>query len=314
MTEQITQDIREKKKGFKWKLGLKIGCGVILLFIVLVVSVGYILIKDAIVAFDEIKKSEKQLIEKYGKVETFCPEADGTIKAERMEVFQKVRESLVPIREELEESLTQLLTEVSQAENEDSSIWGVLKLIKDGSKVLPKAAKYFSTRNRKLLELGMGLGEYYYIYVMTYYAGLGISPDDGPDFSFLGAGNKNSSLYYAMQEMMKSKEEKKKEAEEGMYWETDAPGTVHRVRGIIFAMMQCQLKQVTAGGPAVEDNPESWQSLLAVEVEKMKKKHRRMPWQDGLPKVLEQSIQPYCERLKASYIKLMNPLEFGLNK
>lgn len=314
MTEQIIQDTRKKKKGSNWKLGLKIGCSVILLFIVVVVCVGYFLIQDAMVAFDEIKKSEKQLIEKYGKVEIFCPEADGTIKAERMEVFLKVRENLIPLREELEKSLTQLLTEVSQAENEDSSIWGILKLIKDGSKVLPKAAKYFSTRNRKLLELGMGLGEYYYIYVMAYYAGLGISPDDGPDFSFLGAGNKNSSLYYAIQEMMKSKEEKKKEAEEGMHLETDAPRTVKHVRGIIFAMMQCQLKQVMGGGPEAEDNPESWQNLLAVEIEKMKKKRRRMPWQDGFPKVLEQSIQPYHERLKTSYIKLMNPIEFGLKK
>jgi len=302
------------EKGPKWKLGLKIGCGVIFLFVILLVSVGYFLIKESMDAFDEIKKSEKQLIEKYDKVESFCPEADGTIKEKRMEVFLNVRENLIPLRIELEKSLTQLLTEVSEAENEGSSFWGILKLIKDGSKVLPRAAKYFSTRNQKLLELGMGLGEYYYIYFMAYYTVLGIPPDDGPDFSFLGAGNKNSSLYYAIQEMMKSKEEKKEEAEEGMYMEADALSTIHYMRGIIIDMMQCQLKQTIEGSPESEDNPESFQNLLTVEIEKMKKKHHRMPWQDGIPKVLEQSIQPYHERLKASYIQLMNPIEFGLKK
>lgn len=314
MTEKIIQDTKKKKKGSKWKLGLKIVCSVIFLFILIVVIVGYFWIKDALVAFDDIKKSEKQLIKKYGKVETFCPAEDGAIKPERMEVFLKVRENLVPLRKELEESLTKMLTEANERENENSTIWGVLKLMKDGSKILPKAAKYFSTRNIKLLNLGMGLGEYYYIYVMTYYVGLGITPDDGPSFGFLGAGNRNSSLYYAIQEMMKSKEEKKREAEEGIILETGPSGAIPRVREIIFTMMQCQLKQVTIEKPVTKDNPESWQNLLAVEVEKMKGNRLRMPWKDGLPKVLNQSIEPFRERLKASYISLMNPLEFGLKK
>jgi hypothetical protein len=313
-TGQTTQTSGEKKKGYNWKLGIKIGCGVVLLLIVIVVSIGYVLIKDALVAFDEIKESERQLIEKYGTTEAFCPEADGSIMAGRMEVFLKVRGSLVPLQKELEASLTRLLAEVSQAENEGNTMGGVSRLIRDGSKVLPEAARYFSARNRKLLELGMGLGEYYYIYVMAYYAGLGIPPADGPDFSFLGAGNKNSSLYYAMQEMLKSREEKKRDAEEGIYWEIDEGGSEPRWRGTILAIMQGQLQRAAAAGPRAEESPGSWLRLLAAEIEKMKKDRQRIPWQDGLPKALEQSIRPFLERLKAGYIRLMNPLEFGLKK
>ena len=176
-------------------------------------------------------------------------------------------------------------------------------------------SKYFYDKNGDILfQEIMGLGEYYYIYVMTYYSGLGITPDDGPSFGFLGAGNRNSSLYYAIQEMMKSKEEKKREAEEGINLETGPSGAIPRVHGIIFTMMQCQLKQVTIEKSVTKDNPESWQNLLAAEVEKMKGNRRRMPWKDGLPEVLKQSIEPFRERLKASYIQLMNPLEFGLKK
>jgi hypothetical protein len=114
--------------------------------------------------------------------------------------------------------------------------------------------------------------------------------------------------------MMKSREQKKKEAEEGISWESDSPGTIQRVRKIILAMMQCQLKQVMVGDPEAKENPGSWAGLLFAEVEKMKKKRHRMPWQDGLPEVIEKSIQPFRERLKTSYIGLMNPLEFGLTK
>lgn len=313
-TGQISQTTGEKKKSSGWKLGIKIGLGVILLGIVAVAGIGYLLLKDAVVALGEISKSEKQLIEKFGKVEAFCPEKDGTIPAERMEVFLRVREDLVPLQKELQASLTRLLSEVSQAEDEGSSILGVTKLIKDGSRVLPKAGMYFSTRNRTLLELGMGLGEYYYVYTMAYHAALGIAPDDGPDFSFLGAGNKNSSLYYAMQEMLKSREEKKKEAEEGISLETGKGEIALRRREMILAMMQCQLQHAAAARPAAEGDPETWPGLLAAEVEKMKEDRRRLPWQDGLPEALARSFQPYRERLKASYIQLMNPLEFGLSK
>ena len=82
----------------------------------------------------------------------------------------------------------------------------------------------------------------------------------------------------------------------------------------MLCWLQCQLKHVIGVGSESEDNPDSFQNLLTMEIEKLKKKHRRMPWQDGIPKVLEQSIQPYHDRLNASYIQLMNPIEFGLKK
>ena len=38
----------------------------------------------------------------------------------------------------------------------------------------------FEARNQALLDKGMGIGEYTYIYILAYYSWLGHSPDDGP--------------------------------------------------------------------------------------------------------------------------------------
>jgi len=35
----------------------------------------------------------------------------------------------------------------------------------------------------------------------------------------------------------------------------------------------------------------------------------RLPWQDGLPDVIESSLQPFRSQLEQSYNKMTNPLE-----
>ncbi len=40
----------------------------------------------------------------------------------------------------------------------------------------------------------------------------------------------------------------------------------------------------------------------------------RLPWQDGLPEVLEISLSPFRERLEASYSKMTNALEVAFEQ
>ena len=73
--ERATDNTSSKKKASKYlKYGCGIGCGVIVLFIIIIVGLGYYFIKDSIVAFKETETSMKLLIEQYGKVQDFCPE------------------------------------------------------------------------------------------------------------------------------------------------------------------------------------------------------------------------------------------------
>ncbi|MCP5103440.1 MAG: hypothetical protein GY950_08680 [bacterium] len=314
MPNQTTQDAQVKKKRSKLRTGCTIGCGGIMLIIIIFAGIGYYLVKDSITAFEETEASMKLLAQKYGNVEDYCPEPDGTIKPDRLNAFIQVREGVLPLLDEMEQSVVQLIGEINRAEDEGESFGGVIGLIKNASKILPQLAKYFTTRNRKLMDVGMGLGEYFYIYVTVYYSWLGKSPADGPDFRFLGGGSKNSSLYFAVQEMVKDKdkEAKRESRHEESTWESEGVGSISRVRGFILSMMQCQLKKMETGAPG--DTPDTWPKALEAEIEIMKKQRRRMPWKEGLPGVLKLSLQPFAERLKACYGQLINPLEFGLYK
>lgn len=310
--ERSTDDTSLKEKASKYlKYGCGIGCGIIVLFIIIIIGIGYYLIKDSVVAFKETEKSMKLLIEQYGRVQDFCPESDGSIKPDRVKAFLEVRESLIPLVNDMKQSLVHIVDDINRAEDEGSSFWSVMGVVKDVCGALPQLAKYFTARNRKLIDIGMGLGEYYYIYVVAYYSWLGISPGDGPDFQFLGGGGKKSSFYFAMEEMLKDKDAKEEEYDKES-WETQGIGTIGRVRGFMLPMMQRQLKKLKESDPG--ENLEFWQKTLEGEIEALVEDRKRLPWHDGLPEVLEASLQPFRERLEACYPKLLNPLEFGLSK
>jgi hypothetical protein len=305
-------DTQTKSKTSKYiKYGCGIGCGAILLVVIILVGMVYYLVKDSIKAFEETEKSLKLLVKQYGNVGDYCPEPEGAIKPERMEAFLAVRESSIPLSNEVKQSLFQILEEIRRAEEEDQSFSDAIGLIKRIAKAIPHLARYFTARNRKLMEVGMGLGEYYYIYVIAYYSWLGISPSDGPDFGFLEGGGKNSSFYFAMQEMLKEKE-KEEESRDTDSWEAEEVGSIARVRGFFLPMMKWQLQNLKSG--VLDEDLETWRQALESEIEKMDENRKRIPWQDGLPDVITTSLQPFRERLKACYGDMMNPLEFGLSR
>ena len=307
----------QKKKMSRWKIGCGIGCGGILLIFIIIFAIGYSLIKDSVTAFVETGKSMKLITETYGNVHDYCPPPDGTIEPDRAAAFLDVRESMIPIQKDMNDSIIDVIEKINRAEEEGESFGNVVGIIKDVSKVLPKLAQYFTARNRKLMDVHMGLGEYFYIYVTAYYGYLGLSPEDGPDFHFLGGGTKNSSFYFAMQEMLKDKDKDKdkKEEEPGVDpWETEGVGSIARVRGFFLPMMECLLKKLNENTAETDETRGSLRNALETEIEALRKNRRRIPWQDGLPTALQASLKPFEERLKTSYSRMTNPLEFGLYK
>ena len=75
----------------KWLTGCGIGCAVIIAIAVLIIMVGYMLVKNTINEFKETETSTELVEERFGKARDFCPRADGKIEAERMEAFLTVR-------------------------------------------------------------------------------------------------------------------------------------------------------------------------------------------------------------------------------
>lgn len=307
-----TGDTPTKSKTSKYiKYGCGIGCGVIFLIVIILVGMVYYLVKDSITAFKETEESISLLIKKYGNVADFCPNPEGIIKPGRIEAFLKVRERSIPAAEEMKQSLVQILEEIKRSEEKKQSFLDVIRIVKKISKTIPHLARYFTARNRALMDVGMGIGEYYYIYVTAYYSLLHLSPRDGPDFGFLQDKGGNSSFYFAMKEMLKDKD-KKEEPRETDSWESEEVGSIVRVRGFILPMMKCQLQKLKTG--LLDEDLEAWKNALENEIEKMNNDRNRIPWQDGLPEVLSSSLLPFRERLETCYRDMMNPLEFGLSR
>ena len=86
----------------KWFIGCGIGCGAIIVIVVLLILSGVMFVKNIVKGFEESEAILDTLTERYGEVEEYCPEPDGAIRPARIEVFLKVRELMRPIRNELE--------------------------------------------------------------------------------------------------------------------------------------------------------------------------------------------------------------------
>jgi hypothetical protein len=296
----------EKKS--RWLMGCGIGCGVVVLIIIIIAAVGYYFVKDTISAFKETEESIKRLEERFGKVQDFCPNADGKIGPDRIQIFLSVRNSMSQIALEMKDSMDKILDDVKsmEKEKEKKSFWDVIGIIKDGFGALPQLAKFYTIRNQSLLEAEMGLGEYFYLYITIYYSWLGKPPEEGPNFNFTDEERNRGGIRIDIKEASEREDQQ---------WEDDDELEERRyrmtryIRRIILPMIQCQLKNLRQSALSQETTP--WEKALEAEIEVMKKTRDYLPWQNGLPEVIKNSLEPYREQLESSYNSMLNPLELA---
>jgi hypothetical protein len=266
MNEQKSGDTTKK-----WLIGCGIGCGVIVLILVALGLTGYLFFKNIADEFKDYDASITTLTERYGSIKDFTPNPDGSIGPERMETFLAVREALSPVREKLEISFETLQNRVGRDRIEVKKPKNILKMIKTGVGLIPQIGEFMKNRNQALLDRGMGMGEYYYIYVISFYSWLGHLPEDGPDFEIVGP-------------------------------EDDT--TLRRLHRLLLPMLHNQLEKLQAS-----DIRDDWHKALEAEIKAMEEDRFRLPWQDGIPDVIESSLKPFRHQLEQSYNKMTNPLE-----
>ncbi|MCK4827425.1 hypothetical protein KA005_67470 [bacterium] len=276
-------------KTSKWLVGCGIGCGIIILLIVVMFAAGYFFCKDLIEDFKETEVNQTALEDRYGRVRDYCPDPDGAIKPERIEVFLTVRDSMSYIIKEMESKIDEMSGEIKNAEKEDKSFPHVFKVIKTGVGALPKLAEFYQVRNNALLEFEMGLGEYYYIYILAYYVWLDKSPGDGPEFRIMGGEGED-------------------EWEERDYREERRDREIRRMRYLFRNILENQLDQLTEDTPGYS---RSWKRTLEAEIAALREDLERKPYQDGLPRVIRNSMEPFRDRLEASYNKTVNAIDLG---
>jgi len=162
-------------------------------------------------------------------------------------------------------------------------------MIKTGVGLIPQIGEFMKSRNQALLDAGMGMGEYYYIYVISFYSWFGYKPEDGPDFEIVGPDNEQRS--WDQEEVLEERRDT----------------TLRRLHRMLLPMLHNQLEKLSASdSPDISDE---WREDLEAEIEAMEADRYRLPWQDGLPDVIESSLQPFRSQLEQSYNKMTNPLE-----
>jgi hypothetical protein len=290
------QKMNEKKSSNttkKWLVGCGIGCGAILLIAIVLGITGFMFFKNIANEFKDTEEIMNVLTERYGKIPDYSPNPDGSISADRLEAFLEVREAFSESRKELEASMQALQDRTTGAEVEVRKPRNIFQMVKLGFGLVPQIAEFMKGRNQALLDAEMGMGEYYYIYVIAYFSWLGNLPEDGPDFQINESGEESSRWGELDREQVR---EERRDL------------LLRRLHRMTLPMLHNQLEKLTSG--EVSGVEEEWKTALEAEIQAMEEDRFRLPWEDGLPAQTEACLEPFRYRLEQSYNAMINPLEF----
>lgn len=283
-----------EKSTKKWFIGCGIGCGVIAVILLVLIVLGFFFVKDMVYKFEETGELTNSLKDLYGEIKDYTPSPDGRISYEHMEDFLYVRESMAPVRDKLEYSISILDSMRKQEGREDVRRPGrVFRAFKAAFGLIPGIGDFYAQRSQALLDVEMGLGEYMYIYILSYYSMLKKPPGDGPGFHLV-QGDK---------EWRFDEWDKEDNIEERNVMMTE------KINQLILSMLKNQLPQLDS--PVTTSGETEWRGAFLAEIQSLEGDVRRIPWQDGLPFVIEASFRPFPTRLENSYSSMTNILELA---
>lgn len=271
--------------GTKWLIGCGIGCGAIVLVLAGLGVFGALFVRDTLEGFDHAVQAHEELDQRFGGVDQFTPWPDGAIPATRVEAFLDVRASTAEARRQLAVKLSAIPLSESEARDLEAKPAGekalsIFKIIRSAFGLGAELGGFFDARNAALLEQGMGMGEYTYLYALLYYAFLGGSPDDGPASD--------------------------RDEEDRVEVSFSSVTSSRRVHDSLLSMLRNQLQGLPPDAAA------SQRQALAREIEALERDRRRYPWTDGLPPATAASLEPFRERLLATYDPVSNPFELAI--
>lgn len=276
----------------KWALGCGIGCGLFILIIAGVGTVSYLGIKQAVDNGENIEAGFEDLRITYGGPAEFVPEPDGAVPSSRMEVFLATREAMANARQEAGDVLRTL-----DGQDVDGKSPNFIDKAKAGIQLIPTMMTFIDQRNQALLQQGMGLGEYLYIYSLSYYNLLGKDPGDGPGFTLSGDDDHNDGPIRWETPGSSSSDTRADRVKRARQY-------LHRIH---LAMANNQLEAIDQRGA-----DEGVREQLVAEIALMEDEPLRLLWETGLPTGLQMSLEVYRDQLEGSYDAMINALESGL--
>ena len=153
----------------QWLKGCALGCGgLVLLFVLFIVGMSV----SMRTAFDDAHEDREILEQQFGEVDVFTPAVDGSVAEDRVAAFLVVREALTEIHAEIESVDNEMADFEDLVDGEEPPMMQALPAVFRLTKAMMGLPFVFGeierTRNSALVEAGMGLGEYCYIYVLAY--------------------------------------------------------------------------------------------------------------------------------------------------
>ena len=283
---------------WKWVVGCGAGCAVVA--IIAAVAIGVVgwkakdMIQEVVHEAERGEQAEAAVRDRFGRARDYTPPPGGAIPPERIEAFLAVREIMAPTREELSGSL-RLLGPESDGETLERR-GGALEKMRAGISLVPRIVGFVSRRHEALLEGGMGPGEYAHIYVLAYYAELQKSPADGPPFTLVGDADRDGGI------RTKFGTDNEEEVREQR-----AEHVREKVNHLLRPILRNQLAALEESESSAE--LDAWRQVLAGEIDALEADRQRIPWEDGLPRVVADSLEPFRQALEASYDPTCNALE-----
>ena len=268
--------------GKNWLIGCGAGCLLVVLAIIAIFAAGVMFVRDTASGFQTAVEIRAELEDRFGTTGEFTPWPGGEIPSDRIDTFLAVRDGTRVARQELADKFAAIPMSETEARELDSKPTGekalsIFKIIGSALGLGAEMGEFFAVRNTALLDQGMGLGEYTYLYAVIYNSWLEHDPGEGPQTGRDEDGGADIQLGQMQ--------------------------SGSRTRDDLLSMMRNGLRQDSSG--AAED----WVELLKAEIEAMERDSDRYPWQDGLPPSISASLEPYRERLADSYDPISNTFE-----
>ncbi len=154
-------------------IGCGIGCGVVVLGMVVLFLFAAAFVRDTTEGFKGAIETREVLDATFGEPGEFVPQPDGSVPPDRMEAFLFVRNATQPPRESIIAVFGQMPMSESEArELEDKptmeKIGSIFKLTSSAFGLGREIGELMEERNKALIEAEIGMGEYSYIYTMAY--------------------------------------------------------------------------------------------------------------------------------------------------
>ena len=146
-----------------------VGCGVLM---VIAIAIPFVLGVMMMGPFKRAVDDRRVIEEKFGPQEAYVPPASGVPSADRIEVFLGIRRTFSEQCADLTQAEKQMQKMETFDDQDEINRMEVMKeafsLTKSMMGVGPVLGHFYEIRNQNLLDAGMGLGEFTYIFAVAY--------------------------------------------------------------------------------------------------------------------------------------------------